>query len=339
MAPQSETAQLETAWRALDGTASGQGWKVIDLADAGGCSILAGRRGPGNEESLLVGIPDINLNRDSPLPRGRGFSVMHTEHQIDTRALTWIAVVRLPEGQLPLFTLMSTDLVGLLRKIGSQSGSSVYVQLISRIKAWQRFMSAERSAYLSHEEEVGLVGELVVLKNIMCHGMQKVEAIEAWEGPEGGMHDFKIGAGVIETKTTLAPTGFIAQIGSLEQLDNNYVHPLYVAAVRLSLSDAGSSLPDIVDELLTLLAESGAEGLFESKLGSAGYLSVARNHYTRKFALKELAFRLVHDGTQCLTRSNVPAQIIEARYKIDLDCFPVVSSRFSDISDSLRTQN
>src|SRR5262245_12424145 len=111
MALQSEDEQLSAAWRALDKKADGRGWQVIDLLNAKNCSIMAGRRGPGNEESLLVGIPGIALGKDTQLPRGQGFAVIHTEMPGELIGLAWLAVVRQQGGQLPLFTLMAADLV------------------------------------------------------------------------------------------------------------------------------------------------------------------------------------------------------------------------------------
>jgi len=332
---QSELEQLSAAWRALNRSTAGSGWQVIDLSGAEACSVMAGRRTPGNEESLLMGIPDITLGKNSQLPRGQGFAVIDTELQSGPKGLTWLAVVRQPSGQLPLFTLMAADLVSLLRRVGAETGPRVYAQLISRIKAWQRFMSRDRPQVLSAEEEVGLVGELLILSNLIADGIPESDAVEAWVGPDDGLHDFTLGTGGIEAKTTLSTTGFIAQVGNLEQLDNTLFQPLYVGAVRLSQSDAGRTLPEIADDLLKSIAGSGAEGFFEGKLVSAGYLVVARDHYTRKFFARELAYRLVVEGSPHLTRSNVPAQIIEARYALDLDVFPIVASTFRDISESL----
>ncbi len=335
MALQSEGDQLSAAWRALDRKAGGRGWQVIDLTDAKGCSIMAGRRGPGNEESLLVGIPGISLSNDIQLPRGQGFAVVHTEMHGGLSGLIWLAVVRQQGGQLPLFTLMAADLVSLLRRIGSEQGSRVYSQLISRIKAWQRFMSRDRPQVLSAEEEIGLVGELVVLSNLIQGGLDEADAIEAWVGPDDGLHDFLLGSGGIEAKATVAPTGFIAQIGNLDQLDNSLHQPLYVGAVRLGLFDTGPTLPALVDDLMKAVAGTLAGELFESKLAMAGYLLPMREHYTKKFVTSELTYRLVTKESPRLTRSGVPAQILQARYTLDLDAFPVVAATFSEISESL----
>jgi hypothetical protein len=335
MALRSEGDQLSAAWRALDRKAEGRGWQVIDLTIAKSCPIMAGRRGPGNEESLLVGIPGISLGKDALLPRGHGFAVVCTEMPGELRELAWLAVVRQQGGQLPLFTLMAADLVSLLRSIGADPGAKIYSQLISRIKAWQRFMSRARPHVLSPDEEVGLIGELVVLGDLIDSGLPETEAIEAWLGPDDGLHDFVLGSGGIEAKATVAPVGFVAQIGSLDQLDDSLHQPLYIGAVRLGISDAGVSLPALVDDLMGKVAGAGAGELLVSKLASAGYLPPMRDHYTRKFLTRELTYRLVSEGSPRLTRSVLPAPILQARYALDLDAFPVAASTFAEIAERL----
>ena len=335
MALQNEGEQLTAAWRALDKRAEVSGWQLIDVSATPSVAVMAGRKGPGNEEALLIGITDLVLSSDMELPHGQGFLVVRTELQGDRQGPSWLAVLRQPSGQLPLFTLMASDLVGLLRKAEPGSANRLYSLLIARLKAWQRFMSRERPQVLTAEEEVGLVGELVVLRDLMSAGVPEDDAIEAWAGPDDGLHDFIIGTGGIEAKTTVAPMGFIARIGNLDQLDDSLYKPLYVGAVRLGQSDTGKSLPQIVDELLEVLADYSLSAKATSKLASVGYIEVMREHYKRKFLCKDLTYRLVDEGTPRLTRSSVPLQILDARYSLDLDSLAVVASKFVDISASM----
>jgi len=336
MALQNEGDQLTAAWRALDQRSDGRGWRVIDISSAGNCSVMAGRKGPGNEESLLVGISGVSAGKDFQLPRGQGFLVVNTELPGQAQGMVWLALVRQQGGQLPLFTFMAADLVMLLRKMESELGSRIYLQLIARIKSWQQFMSRESPQLLTAEEEVGLVGELVVLRDLIAGGVAGADAVEAWSGPDPGLHDFILGTGAIEVKATVAPVGFIARIANLEQFDNSLYQPLYLGAVRLVQSEAGHRLPEIIDRLAEMLsAEIGTSALLTNKLGSAGYMDVMRDHYSRRFVCSELTYRLISERSPRLTRATVPSQVLEATYSLDVDAFPVTASAFSDISESL----
>jgi hypothetical protein len=81
---------------------------------------------------------------------------------------------------------------------------------------------------LSPESEIGLVGELTLLRVIIDAGVPPVTAIESWVGPFDGVQDFNLGTGSLEVKATLSMTGFPAKIGSLEQLDDFVRQPLFL---------------------------------------------------------------------------------------------------------------
>lgn len=336
MALQNEEEQLVSAWRALNGEAGGSGWKVIDLFNAKGCKVMAGRKGSGNEESLLVGISGTSVPADSQLPHGQGFTFVHTELPGDASERIWFALVRQKGGQLPLFSLMAADLVALLACISGDAGGRILFALMARIHAWQNFMKHNRPDLLSAEEEVGLIGELVVLENLLTDGTaEATDAVESWIGPIDGLHDFKIGTGGIEVKSTTAPMGFMAKIGNLDQLDNSLFQPLYVGSVRFGQSDSGKTLPDFVDALKEEISDEAAVAMFSSRLIAAGYIEAMRDQYVRRFVTRELSYRLVKDDSPRLTRANVPSAIHEAKYTIDLEVIPVVATTFSEISSDL----
>lgn len=330
MAPQSEEEQLASAWRALSGAAEGSGWKAIDIFRSGNCCVMAGR-GSENEESLLVGVAGISVPNESLLPRGRGFSLIPAKPQDSAPNYIWLALVRQQGGPLPLFSLMTADLVVLLKSIEKEDGSRISSSFTARISAWQDFMKRDHSGLLSAEEEVGLIGELVILGNLITDGMTASNAIESWAGPEDGLHDFVIGTGCIEAKTTASPTGFIAKIGSLDQLDNSLHQPLYVGAVRLTQAPEGRTLPELIATLMNNIGNPATQALLSSKLVAAGYINAMHGKYVRRFLQKELSYRLVNDSSPRLTRANVPASIMEARYSLDIDAIPVTATTFSEI--------
>lgn len=336
MTAQTEEDQLVSAWRALSGHAGGGGWKAIEISRGPQCTILAGRRGGGNEESLLIGITQAPIPDAIQLPRSQGFQFIHTEHVSSNAARTWFALVRKPGGQLPMFTLMAADLVVLLNKVGSQEGVAIFNALVARITAWQQFMKLDRSGILSAEEEVGLVGELVVLQELLDGGVSPSNALEAWVGPDDGLQDFVLGTGAVEAKTTLAPQGFLAEIANLEQLDDSLHRPLYIAAVRLAQqAEQGMSLPVLVDAIIERVRAFGVAPTLEGRLLSAGYVDAMRSHYSRSFVTKEITYRLVTAASPCLTRANVPPAIHRAKYVVDLDVFSIVASNFPEIRNSL----
>lgn len=335
----SSDTELVAAWRALSGLATGDGWKLIELFSIGNCRVMAGRRGARNEESVLVGVRGNVPSQPFQLPRGQGFSLISTELQGYPADHSWFALVRQESGSLELFTKVAADLVNLMESTSVQDGLRIHSAMISRIRAWQAFMKRDSDGVLSKEEEIGLFGELLVLQNLLDDGVSEFDALDSWAGPDDGLHDFLLGDGAIEVKTTLAPAGFIARVSNLDQLDDSLHQPLFVAAVRLAQLPEGATLPEVIDQVAGQIRDPGASALLNSRLVSAGYMDMTRAEYTRRFRFSELTYRIVCVDSPRLTRSSVPAAIHEARYSLDLDAFPIAASTYADISTSLGVKN
>ena len=151
-------------------------------------------------------------------------------------------------------------------------------------------------------------------------GMPERHVLDAWQGPLDGLHDFTLGSGGIEVKTTLSVGGFPATVSSLEQLDNGLRQPLFLAAVRLGLDTTGMTLPAMSDVIRDRLRDNNAaRDLFDVRLMQAGLLRAAAEHYTRRFLHISTALMPVDDKFPRLTRAQVHPAVRKARYEVDLD--------------------
>jgi hypothetical protein len=328
MAHRSDIERLQSAWRALAGVARAEGWRTIPINLEGPCRLLAGRHFPGNEEAVLIGFPSVRVPSDSQLPQGRGFRVARVPGATLGGACEWVSLSRQPSGSSDLFAMMAGDVMGLLEDFPASSQERLFGLFLSRIKAWQDFMEQDRQGVLGPEAETGLYGELVVLRDMIGMGIPAACAVEAWQGPLNGLHDFSVGSGAIEIKTTVSVNSFPARIGSLEQLDPSLKQPLFLAGVRLTISGAGRALPEIVGMLRDCLTgDSPTLSLFESRLLHAGYLDVLADHYTRRFETVGMIVFEVTGAFPGLTRGKVDTAIRQARYELDLDALhvPVVT--------------
>ncbi|HZR34089.1 MAG TPA: PD-(D/E)XK motif protein [Nevskia sp.] len=321
MDPLTDRGEIAAAWRALDSAPTeGQGWKTIRVAAGGPFQLRAGRHFPGSEEALLIGFREIRLPRAEQLPAGGGFTVMEAELGQDAAGQTWIGLCRQTSGSRELFGVMAEDVAGMLRASAADKEAMIFQAFLARIRAWQEFMLRGSDGVLGPEAEVGLFGELEVLRAIVGAGATSHLAVSSWAGPLDGVHDFSIGNGGIEVKSTIAVGAFPARIGSLEQLDHNLVKPLFLACVRLELAQPGATLGNAVHMTRALLdSDPVARQLFDSRLLHVGYLDSMANRYTRTF--RPVRFRLleVTDGVPRLTRGNVPQGITKAQYEIDID--------------------
>ncbi len=318
MAQPIELEGLRAAWRALAG-GSGEGWRTIPIGTIGRARILAGRHLPGNEEAVLVGFADGRLPPADQLPQGNGFLVMPMNLE-PGGGLDWVGLSRQAAGGLELFAMMVTDVVETLAEHYRADPASLPAAFISRIRAWQDFMQHGDDGVLGPEAEIGLVGELHVLRDLLAAGVAPGTVASSWKGPIKGLHDFALSSGAIEVKTSIASAGFPASVGSLDQLDDSRVSPLFLAAVRLGVSPNGKTLPEWIASIRAMLEDDlHARSLFESRLLHAGFLDRFAHRYSRRLVAAGTRLMRVEAGFPRLIPATVPAQVRRARYDLDLD--------------------
>ena len=307
------------AWSSLSGDDPTPGWEAIVIRPAGPVGLQAGRRSPDGAEAILCSFPSARLAPAEKLPEGQGFSVERADPESAGRLR--LALTRRAAGGTELFETMACDVVGALDEAASAGVAETMLLrvFLGRVGAWQEFMR-KGSQILSFEAELGLVGEITMLRMIVEAGVPLVTAVEAWVGPLDGLQDFQIGAGAIEVKATLAPLGFPARIGSLEQLDDSRCQPLFIAGTRLRQIELGQSLPELVANMRDL-AKVDSEGtrLLSERLIAAGYCDAHADRYFRRFSLTDTRIMEVKDDFPRLTVGSVPLGVNHATYEINLD--------------------
>lgn len=314
-----ERDELLAAWRALDGQFPAEAWRSISVGVGGPCRLMAGRHFPGNEEALIVALPSDCISQTDQLPQGEGFHISRPLFPERTATESWVALCRHRNGRLDLFATMAVDIIGTLSSLPA-GDTRIASTFFGRIKAWQDFMRIAPSGLLSPEAELGLVGELEVMRLLMSIGVPDSIAINAWKGPLDGVHDFAIGCGAIEVKTTLSQIGFPAKINSLEQLDDSIVRPLFLCAVRMELCEKGQSLPMIVSAIRqSLFYDRSVLTQFDGALLHSGYLESLCKNYTRLFRIVDTHVLPISEAFPRITRKSVPTAVRSAYYEIDLD--------------------
>lgn len=323
-----EPGALNAAWRALAG-GSGDGWRTILVATLGSIRVHAGRRSPADEESVEFRVPEM-AGVPGELPEGRGFEMTRVKGSPDTLMITRRA------GASPtLFLLMVTDVLTDLDDRESNGEPRLASALVARVRAWQDFMERADDGVLGREAEIGLLGELTVLAELIRAGMVGRRAVESWAGPSGGLHDFHFGGPALEVKTSTSSDGFAATIDSLDQLDDSFASPLYLAAVSLR-SGQGRTLAEFVAEVDDLLSDDGAaRQVFERCLLRAGFLRAAATRYSNRYSLRSTSLYLVDDAFPRLVRATVPQPVLSARYRLDLGGMKPSEKSLSDFARTI----
>lgn len=311
--------ELSATWRALSGSGAEEGWRFIPVSRLGPCTLYAGRRFPGNEEGLLVSFAGARVPGDRQLPKARGFEVANVALPGAPDTTSTIGLIREPQGSLDLFATIAQDVTAVLEACRESTAQEMLQVFLRRVATWQEFMQRPGDQLLSAEAELGLFGELLTLDLLLDAGVEPLPAIEGWQGPEDGLHDFVLGSGAIEVKTTVASAGFPAKIGSLDQLDDGDHKPLYLCGQRVTLDPDGQTLPGRVGQLRARLEQSGALARFEVRMLHAGYREDHADSYGRCFSSLESRILLVDADFPRLISAIVGPAIRRATYEMDLD--------------------
>lgn len=335
---QSNLSELEVAWRALAENSSGEGWRTIVVANRLPISVRAGRHFPGNEEALLFSFRSDLVPSPDRMPSGRGFVVGEVKLSGgEAYGRVWMGIRRMQSGSPELFSRMAADLLDVLGRLQGAGEPILVKALIQRVRAWQEFMSRSSIETLTSEEEVGLFGELQLLHRLLQSGLDPAIAIAAWEGPLGGVHDFLSKSFAIEVKATLASGGFRVRISSVEQLDSLVFENIHLFAVRLVLDEKGLTLPEQIGRLYELVEPSDQVSL-ENRVLAAGYRVGAEDFYSRRFSVVECLMFCVNDNFPRLSRGNVPAQVVDANYVLDVGQIRHLSVDIGGVIDDFGAQ-
>lgn len=189
-----------------------------------------------------------------------------------------------------------------------------YKLLSQRYLSWKRLFRPNQGR-LNENEVMGLIGELLYLKDNMFVQHGPDSAIEAWTGPEYTHKDFSLDNEWHEVKTISTGKGAI-KIASLEQLDSDIDGTLAVYELeKMSSSFNGIKLNEIVNSILQRLNIHQRE-IFLNKLSGFGYdFSPEYNNYV--FSLSSFEEYVVNDSFPRLKREFIPISISCVRYDLN----------------------
>ena len=163
---------------------------------------------------------------------------------------------------------------------------------------------AIRRAVLASETILGLIGELHVLRVALLAVPVEARAtmLLSWRGWAPG-RDFQLGTHGIEIKTTLGTTSrhWFSGIHQLEpqELSDGGKETLHLLSIGLQVAETGGpSLPELVDDMLSLLSDGGEQSPQQAQLlsmiesyggdGAPGYqhdVMRAWHMYQQRFAI------------------------------------------------------
>lgn len=211
--------------------------------------------------------------------------------------------------------------------------------LMMRLLRWHEFLKRNIQKQLSREEILGLIGELLFMRDVLAPSFGWDNTISFWKGPLGAPQDFAVFDTAIEIKTQSGVSKPYIQINSLSQLDSK-LPKLYLATNILIKGEVKHenvfTLNSLIKDIRTRLndVQHMTRELFESLIFQIGYQELD--------VYDDLCFRCigwryfrVSDEFPRITLADVPFGIVKASYQISLEsCTPFESSlNFENIGE------
>ncbi|ULB09176.1 PD-(D/E)XK motif protein [Cereibacter azotoformans] len=312
---------LVRTWRALKDV-EGEEWALSPLYKSGNVVFHAGRSFPGSREAIVVDFPAGTIKPADRLPGGGGFDVLRVPSRSGSQGREAIALVRLIDGSHELFALMAVNVLRHLEYLGCLTPRAILDAFFVRVREWQEFMANQRRKPLSTEKQAGLMGELLMIEELVGHAGSALVVLDSWQGPLRAAQDFHVESGAIEVKSTAAAQGFIARINSVEQLDADR-SPMFLCAIRFAENEAGETLTQCVNRLREIMDRSGVRKQFDALLMLSRFMDEHADRYTRKLLAGEMLCFRVENGFPCLRRDTLPGQIRNAQYDLDIESLDI----------------
>lgn len=168
----------------------------------------------------------------------------------------------------------SVFLLDLIHRLQNEKAETI-VTVESALREWHEMLT--RQERLGTEQEIGLWGELVVLRGLP----NLSRAVECWTGPSRDHVDFRGAAVALECKTSRARLRHALSLEQVEQVQAELVET-YLVSIWIGSDPAGDSLPEMIDSIERGLSSTTT---LRRRLLQVGYAYEQRNQYAERFAL------------------------------------------------------
>jgi hypothetical protein len=257
------------------------------------------------------------------LPRLKGIDVSISDYEKGRKVL----IFKLQDDTFKdIFFELCSDIIRAASDAGDEKDA--VARALARTWRWHHLLRGGSDGRLSGEEQKGLIGEILALRELILPALQPLDALNTWRGPLDAPKDFEIGRHCIEAKARRSAAHPCVNISSIAQLDTSGIEGLYLFVVDLDLAPAGTegsrTVTDYATELRdTLVTRDGAAGEPLDMLLSAGGFRWSDDYSDFSWVEGQRRIYRVAADFPRLCPANISPGIIEAKYSIGLqDCEP-----------------
>lgn len=223
-----------------------------------------------------------------------------------------IVISLLNEDMLSTFCAFCQDLVDSTSlAINEEEG---YKILVNRIYIWKK-MFVSRRGLLEEKDIIGLIGELMFLKEYIIPKYGKAKGISCWTGSEKTKKDFSFDQTWFEVKTIHSGNSHVT-ISSFEQLESEYLGELIVYQLeKMSPQYTGINLNKIAKGILFDLDLDELKDLFFQKLTERGF-GFESDYNQFVYELSRCDKYQVTSDFPCLRRTSSMGAISQVKYDL-----------------------
>lgn len=292
------------------------GWHLRQINPSANCEIFAGVHRPSGAPGLLLEAILDHVPPDLTIPRASGFAV-ETTILGGSAPRVRFALTLSDQAYAGLFGVLCDDVA--TAASAAPSGRGAVRAWIGRLHAWQMFMSRHGTGGLSEAAVVGLIGELLMLRDHVLSRTGIGAGLDMWVGPNGEPDDFTLPHGFLEVKTTARQSPEVLEISNAAQLDDQR-GAIVLAHVQLRPDPQGTSLPQLVASIRSAVLEHAPERMFQfvTLLMSAGYLDEQADLYPVCYLHLQTEFYRIEGNFPRLRSPDLRLGVRNCRYTIEL---------------------
>ena len=212
------------------------------------------------------------------------------------------------------FTLFYHFCEDMITATENYKGDDGYKEVVNRYNQWKKMFTGNNKI-LTENEVLGLIGELIFLRDKAFSLYGITEGLNGWSGPEPTHKDFSYKNEWYEIKSINTFKSSVL-ISSLEQLDSELEGRLVVYSFeKMSSSFSGITLNNIVADISNQLQYETDRDIFFNKLKQVGYsYNEVYDNYVYNFV--KYTTYIVNDEFPRIKSNDLPKGIAKVQYEV-----------------------